>query len=74
MYIGCDTYELVHGKYILTLDEIQTLVLDIQAQGVLNFERDVASEIKIGRLERKIDDLQKKLKSCQSALKKATKK
>ncbi len=73
MYIGCDTYELVHGKYTLTLDEIQTLVLDIQDQGILNIKSDVASLRKIGQLERKIDDLQKKLKSCQSALKKAKK-
>jgi len=67
MYIGCDTYELVHGKYTLTLDEIQTLILDIQDQGILNFGRDVASEMKIGRLERKIDKLQKDLKDLRKS-------
>lgn len=73
MYIGCDTYELVHGKYTLTLDEIQTLVLDIQEQNILHFSRDIASERKIDRLERKIDKLQKDLKSCKADLKKKEK-
>lgn len=70
MYIGCDTYELVHGKYTLTLDEIQTLVLDIQEQNILHFSQDIASLRKIERLERKIDNLQKDLKSCRSKLRK----
>lgn len=70
MYIGCDTYELVHGKYTLTLDEIQTLVLDIQDQGILNIGSDIAAEMKIKRLERKIDKLQKDSKEYRSELKK----
>lgn len=71
MYIGCDTYELVHGKYTLTLDEIQTLVLDIQDQGIINIKSDVASMRKIDRLERKIDKLQKDNKAYRAELKKA---
>jgi len=73
MYIGCDTYELVHGKYTLTLDEIETLVLDLQDQGILNVKSDIASQRKIDRLERKIDKLQKDLKSCKADLKKKEK-
>lgn len=73
MYIGCDTYELVHGKYTLTLDEIEALILDIQDQGILNVKNDIALVKKTDRLERKIDKLQKDLKSCRSALKKAMK-
>ena len=72
MYIGCDTYELVHGKYTLTLDEIQTLVLDIQDQGIINIKSDIASEMKIKRLERKIDKLQKDNKIYRAELKKET--
>lgn len=73
MYIGCDTYELVHGKYTLTVDEIETLVLDIQDQGILHFSQDISSLRKIDRLERKIDKLQKENKAFRAELKKAKK-
>lgn len=74
MYIGCDTYELVHGKYTLTLDEINDLVFELQEHRVVRVDHYLSDLKKIRRLEQKVEDLQKKLRTCQSALKKATKK
>ena len=70
MYIGGEAYELVHGKYTLTIDEIQDLVLDIQDQGIINTEKDYGSVLKIRRLEEKVEKQKAEIKGYKAELKK----
>lgn len=70
MYIGCDTYELVHGKYTLTLDEIENLILDIQDQGIIPTEKDYGSVLRIRRLEEKVEKQKAEIKTLKAEIKK----